>query len=201
MAFLRHKAGRAALTAALLTLPVSLCGCFATQQDLDPIRSDISVLEKQFMDVQKQYSKEKYAGGGNTATQEMGDRISDTSTRLSGVERRLDAIEAKLGMTDKAPAAEAAPPVPAPAAPEPIPAAPASPEQGQTAEQQPAATEPTAPQPTGEMEAASGIFNQAKEAFDKGDYDTASTRLARFLSAYPKDRQGDEARYTLGEVD
>src|SRR3990172_2555374 len=105
---------RALITAAAAAVVLPLAGCFATQQDLEPIRSDIAVLEKQFMDVQKSYAKAKYApDGGNAVSLEMGDKISDAFMRLSQVERRLDQLEARIiEMKSSQPAA-----VPQPMAP------------------------------------------------------------------------------------
>ena len=192
MSFLRQHRGRAALILAVLALPASLGGCFATQKDLEPMRSDISVLEKQFMDVQKAAAKARYSEGDKTALQEMGDRISDVSTRLSAVEKRLDALEAGSGAAGKPSEPE---PVPQPMVPEPAVVEPAGEAPGGQA-----GPSEAAPQPTGDMEAASGLYKQAREAFDKGDYAAAQAQLEKLLSTYPKDGQGDEARYLLGEI-
>ncbi len=192
MSFFRQHARRAALALAVLALPGVLSGCFATQKDLEPMRSDISVLEKQFMDVQKASAKARYEGEGKDTLQEMGDRISDVSTRMSAMEKRLDAIEAQLGTMKNSSAAEC---TPAPMAPEPVQVEPVGEASGAQAE-----TPEAAPQPTGEMEAASELYKQAKEAFDKGDYQAAEAPLKKLLSTYPKDGQGDEARYLMGEI-
>lgn len=163
-----------------------LTGCFATQQDLDPMRSDISVLEKQFMQVQKDYARAKYAEPG--PNQDLSAKLDKTNSRISALEKRMDALEARVSQAQAEP--------PEPSAPQPIPAEP-------SAGQAPAAPEGAAseaPPPTQGMVAAGDAFKAAKQAFDAGDYEKAEAGFRQFLSQYPKDRLADDAEFFLGEI-
>ena len=95
---------------ALLAMPVLLSGCFAMQSDLDPVKSDMSVLERQFVDLQRDVTKARlHAEEGQSAS-------SDAGARLSAIEKRLDGIEAQLRELRQPQAAVA----PQPMAPEPV---------------------------------------------------------------------------------
>ena len=165
-----------------------LTGCFATQQDLDPMRSDISVLEKQFMEVQKDCARAKYAEEPG-ANRDLGAKLDETSSRLAALEKRMDALEAKVRQAQAEP--------PEPSAPQPIPAEPSA---GAPAAPEGAAPDMTAPQPTQGMVAAGDAFNVAKQAFDAGDYEKAEADFRQFLTQYPKDRLADDAEFYLGEI-
>jgi tol-pal system protein YbgF len=169
---------------------VLLSGCFATQKDLDPIRSDISVLEKQFMEVQRESARSRHATESEEPVQsEMAARISDAYTRLSAVEKRLDALEAEVGARQGSPAAPAE--SAAPTAPEPIMIEPIPPEKS---------AEPKAPQPTKGMKAAEEVYKGAMDLYDAGEYDKAEAAFGDFLAKYPKDNLADDARYHIGEI-
>ena len=183
---------RALITVAAAAVVLPLAGCFATQQDLEPIRSDIAVLEKQFMDVQKSYARAKYAPGDERAvSQEAGDRISDAFTRLSAMEKRLDALETRImEMKSSQPVV-----APQPMAPEPVVIEPIGGDAGAGT-----APEPVAPQPTGAMVAAEQMFNEAMAQYKAGDNAKAAASFEALLAAYPKDRYSDDARFWLGET-
>ncbi|MGA2193039.1 MAG: tol-pal system protein YbgF [Nitrospirota bacterium] len=189
--------GRILKVLPLLTLPVALGGCFASQQDLDPIRSDISVLEKQFMEVQRDCAKAKYSGEGekNPVSTEMGERISDVNAKLSAIDKRLDSIEAQVRDLK---ASQSAVTAPQPMAPEPVPTEPGA--SGVTGAPGAKTEEPTAPQPTKAMLAVEDMFNEAMKIYSSGDYEKAEAAFEKFLAAYPKDRLSDDARFMVGET-
>lgn len=96
---------------ALLAMPLLLSGCFAMQSDLDPIKSDMSVLERQFVDLQHDVTKAKMQAEDGQAAPS-----SDAGARLSAMEKRLDAIEAQIRDLRQSQAVVA----PQPMAPEPV---------------------------------------------------------------------------------
>jgi hypothetical protein len=117
MAYLRMACFALACSAA----PVLLPGCFATRNDLTPIRSDISVLEKQFMDLQREYAKAKYQPDEGAKPGRLADHAPDTGRRLSDIERRLDALESQVRELKQSQSAlRPEPMAPEPMAPEPV---------------------------------------------------------------------------------
>ncbi|MBI5189513.1 MAG: hypothetical protein HZA22_02380 [Nitrospirae bacterium] len=112
---------RAALfAAALLLVPALLAGCagvgVATQADLDPIRSDINVLEKQFVEVQKAAMEARYKNQGGQSSPGEQAVVSGLESRISAIEKRLAGLEAGIAELKQAQAVTA----PQPMAPEPV---------------------------------------------------------------------------------
>ncbi len=110
---------RLQLFLAALAMPALLGGCVAMRSDLDPIRSDVAVLERQVADMQGEVSQVKRrvmegqeAPGGQTTGTLAGER-----TRLGAIEHRLDGIEARLKGLEQAQSAAV---VPQPVGPEPV---------------------------------------------------------------------------------
>lgn len=195
----RRMSARAVIGLSLLVLVFSLTGCFATQQDLDPMRSDIMVLEKQFTEVQKQVAKAKYSEEGNTPESQTQDKLSDIEKQLAGLQDRMDKIEGQVRALQSSTT---------PAAPQPIPPEPAAPsapgapgsESAPGSPSAPNAEEPTAPQPTKGMLAAEEAYNEAMASYSSRDYDKAETGFNAFLKSYPNDRLSDDAMFMLGEI-
>jgi tol-pal system protein YbgF len=191
MKIARRNSARAVIGLLLLVFVFSLTGCFATQQDLEPMRSDIMVLEKQFVEVQNQVAKAKYQEQGNTSESQTQQQISDINKRLAGLEDRMNKVESQEGGSSAAPAA-----------PQPIP-----PESGtesapgdESAPPAANAEEPKAPQPTKGMLAAQDAYNQAMASYSSGDFDRAEAGFSEFLKDYPNDRLSDDATFMLGEI-
>lgn len=44
------------------------------------------------------------------------------------------------------------------------------------------------------------LYKSAKQAFDKGDFDTARERFQDFIDKYPKSRNADNAQFWIGEI-
>jgi len=175
-----------------LAVTVCLTGCFATKQELDPIKSDISVLEKQFMEVQRDYARARVSAGETGAPgSSVNEKLTAVDKRVVELEKRLEAIEARMADTNQPPQ----PMAPQPMAPEPVMVEPAQGQAGGVAD-----AEPKAPEPTKSMVAAEDMFNEAQNNYTAGDLGRAETGFKDFLSKYPKDRLADDARYYLGEV-
>ncbi len=49
-------------------------------------------------------------------------------------------------------------------------------------------------------ETAGDLYVQAKEAFDKGKYETAQKLFERFLEAHPRSKRADNAQFWIGEI-
>ena len=49
-------------------------------------------------------------------------------------------------------------------------------------------------------ETADDLYVQAKEAFDKGKYETAQKLFERFLEAHPRSKRADNAQFWIGEI-
>ncbi len=96
MKIARRMSARAVIGLSLLVLVFSLTGCFATQQDLDPMRSDIMVLEKQFTEVQKQVTKARYQEEDKTTESQMLGKLKEMDKRLAGIEDRMDKVEGQV---------------------------------------------------------------------------------------------------------
>ncbi len=181
MKIARKKAAR--VFGLLLLAPVFLLtGCFATQQDIEPMQSDIMVLEKQFSEVQKQVARAKYAEEGRKAPE----KLKEIDDRLSALEKRMDSLETQIRKMKENQA---------PLAPQPIP-----PESNAKAPAANVAPAPQAPQPTKGMVAAQDAFNQAMDSYSAGDYDKAKAAFGAFLQNYPTDNLADDARFMLGEI-
>ena len=181
MKIARKKAARA--FGLLLLAPIFLLtGCFATQQDIEPMQSDIMVLEKQFSEVQKQVAKAKYAEEGQAEPE----KLKEIDNRISALEKRMDSLDAQIREMKENQA---------PLAPQPIP-----PESNAPAPAAPAAPAPQAPQPTKGMVAAQDAFNQAMDLYSAGDYENAKAKFSAFLRNYPTDNLADDARFMLGEI-
>ena len=177
-----------------LAFTVFLTGCFATKQELDPMKSDISVLEKQFMEVQRDYARAKVAADETgTSGSGVNEKLSSMDKRIGVLEKRLDALDARLAEI-KQPQQTVAP---EPMAPEPVVV---EPDQGMGMSGGKPEAEPRAPEPTKGMVAAEGKFNEAKKSYSAGDLDKAEAGFKEFLSTYPKDRLADDAQFYLGEI-
>jgi tol-pal system protein YbgF len=205
--------------AALLTVSalVPLGGCVALQQDLDPIRSDISVLEKQFMEVQKDAARAKYSDDGQDGLRQISGRVADMDDRMAAIEKKLDGFEAQMKDIKSVKQAVETPSAPQPIAPEPVviepmdgasasaPApAPAAPPVPQAAPQAVPAKAPAQVSPAGEApKTESGVaddFKSGMDAYNSGDMDKAAGYFDKYLTTRPKDKLSDDARYWLGEV-
>lgn len=183
--------GRLLLVSGLAVM-VCLTGCFATKQELDPIKSDISVLEKQFMEVQRDYARARVsAGETGTPGNGVNEKLTVVDKRIGALEKRLEVLEARTADIKQTPQ----PMAPQPMAPEPVIVEPAQGQAGGVAD-----AEPKAPEPTKGMVAAEEMFNEAQNNYTAGDLSRAETGFKAFLSKYPKDRLADDARYYLGEV-
>ncbi len=197
MKIARRMSARAVIGLSLLVPVFSLTGCFATQQDLEPMRSDIMVLEKQFTEVQRQVAKAKYSEEDRTTGSQMQDKLKEMDKRLAGLEERMDKVE---GQAHDQGSSEA------PAAPQAIPpdepGAPAAPD-AESAPETPAAPNaeaPTAPQPTKGMLAADEAYKEAMASYSSGDYEKAAAGFDAFLKSYPNDRLSDDSVFMLGEI-
>jgi len=175
-----------------LALTVLLTGCFATKQELDPMKSDISVLEKQFMEVQRDYARAKVAADDTrTSGDGVSEKFASIDSRIDALEKRLDVLDARLAEI-KQPQQTMAP---EPMAPEPVVV---ESDQGMAGGKSEA--EPKAPEPTKGMVDAEGKFNEAKNSYTTGDLGRAEAGFKAFLSTYPNDRLADDARFYLGEI-
>jgi len=116
MVIIKAVPRRVSLALAALAMPVLLGGCFAMQSDLDPIRSDVAVLEKQFVDTQRDVTSLKQRGEDTEGTKKLEESVSDTQARLKTIEKRLDRLESQLKESKQAPVTTA----PQPMAPEPV---------------------------------------------------------------------------------
>ena len=76
-------------------MPLLLGGCVAMKEDLAPIRSDITVLEKQFIEFQQKSKAqpEEMKAQPDAASQKQ---VKDTARRLGDIEKRLTALEDQL---------------------------------------------------------------------------------------------------------
>jgi len=181
-------------------MPFVLGGCFAMQKDVEPIRSDISVLEKQFVELQRDQALLK-SRVDEVRPAEGGPGVpGDISARLSRIEARLDALEGKKspGLTPEQPSAPAAIPPETMTAPEPVVVEPLP----QT-EQQPAVvvTPGVAPTtPARASMAAEDIYSDAMTAYNKGDLTAAQQGFASIIQDYPDNRLADNAAYWIGEI-
>jgi tol-pal system protein YbgF len=191
MKIARRNSARAVIGLSLLVLVFSLTGCFATQQDLEPMRSDIMVLEKQFTEVQRQVAKAKYREEDKTAQNQTQEKLQEMDKRLAGIEERMDKVEDQVRDLNSSAAPAAAQPIPPESAPSPESAP------GESATN---AEEPTAPQPTKGMLAAEEAYNEAMASYSSGDYDKAEAGFSAFLKSYPNDRLSDDSMYMLGEI-
>jgi tol-pal system protein YbgF len=195
MKIARRYSARAVIGLSLLVPVFSLTGCFATQQDLEPMRSDIMVLEKQFTEVQRQVAKAKYQEEDKTTRNQTQEKLQEMDKRLAGLEERMSKVEGQVRDQDSSEAPAAPQPIPPEAAPGPDSAP------GESAP--PAASdaeESTAPQPTKGMVAAQDAYNQAMASYSSGDYDKAEAGFGAFLKSYPNDRLSDDAMFMLGEI-
>jgi tol-pal system protein YbgF len=194
MKIARRTYARAVIGLSLLVPVLSLTGCFATQQDLEPMRSDIMVLEKQFTEVQRQVAKAKYQEEDNTARDQTQEKLKEMDRRLAGLEERMSKVEDQVGGQNSSSATAA------PAAPQPIPPESAPGPDSAPGESAPGAQEPVAPQPTKGMVAAQDAYNQAMASYSSGDYGKAEAGFDAFLKDYPNDRLSDDAMFMLGEI-
>lgn len=44
------------------------------------------------------------------------------------------------------------------------------------------------------------LYKVSKQAYDRGDYETARQGFTKFIEIYPKSNQGDNARFWIGEI-
>ncbi|HEY3347265.1 MAG TPA: tol-pal system protein YbgF [Nitrospirota bacterium] len=208
---LAAKGALAALLAVSALVPLG--GCVALQQDLDPIRSDISVLEKQFMEVQKDVARAKYSDEGQDGLRQINGRIADMDDRMAAIEKKLGGFEAQLKDIKSVKQAVETPSAPQPIAPEPVVIEPMdgasapAPAQAQVTPTAPQAVPPKAPaqaSPAAEVpKAESGAaddFKSGMDAYNSGDMDKAAGYFDKYLTAKPKDKLSDDARFWLGEV-
>jgi tol-pal system protein YbgF len=183
----------------LLLIPFVLGGCFAMQKDVEPIRSDISVLEKQFVELQREQAMLK--NRVDEVRPAEGAASGDLSARLARIEARLDALEKKLnmgGQPAEQPAAPAAIPPETAVSPEPVVVEP-MPE----TEQQPSVvvTPGTAPTtPARASMAAEDIYSEAMTAYNAGDLAGAQQGFTRIVQDYPDNRLADNAAYWIGKI-
>lgn len=56
------------------------------------------------------------------------------------------------------------------------------------------------PDDGGGAETTDDLYVQAKEAFDKGKYETAQKLFERFLEAHPRSKRADNAQFWIGEI-
>jgi len=192
-----------ATAACTLAMPLVLGGCFATTQDLEPIKSDISVLEKQFVELQRGQSAPRPAqqAAGTGATSSVSER------RISGLEARVDNLEARLAGLDRSQATLSPQPItPEPVVVEPIGEAPVmtapGPERAPSNAPAPVVVSPVQPSVTperAEMD-VDEMYKDAMTSFREGNYAEAEAGFARILQDYPDDRLADNAAYWLGEI-
>ena len=199
MKIARRMSARAVIGLSLLVLVFSLTGCFATQQDLEPMRSDIMVLEKQFTEVQRQVAKAKYSEEDRATQSQMQDKLQEMNKRLAGLEERMDKVEGPAHDQGSSEAPEA------PAAPQAIPAepeAPAAPGSEAAPETPPAADAegPTAPQPTKGMLAADEAFKEAMASYRSGDYDKAGIQDKHISQELSEQQVSSDSMFMLGEI-
>jgi len=76
-------------------MPAVLGGCVAMREDLTPIRSDITVLERQFADFQQKAKAQPEEGSASPDTASR-QQMKDMERRLAEAEKRLDALNAQL---------------------------------------------------------------------------------------------------------
>ena len=76
-------------------MPLLMGGCVAMKEDLAPIRSDITVLEKQFIEFQQKSKAqpEEMKAQPDAASQRQ---LKDAVRRLSDIEKRLTVLEAQM---------------------------------------------------------------------------------------------------------
>lgn len=188
-----------ALAAGVAVMPLLLSGCFATQGDLEPIKSDIAVMEKQFVEL-KRGQPEPRPGPSETAAP-----YSAADRRIADIEARLDRLESRLlslGQTQPA-TMTPQPMAPEPVVVEPLETAPAPvPISSAPAANQVVVTQ-VQPQPA-QMQATSAtvdnIYRDAMTSLKEGRLKDAEDGFGRVLQDSPEDRLADNAAYWLGEV-
>ncbi len=174
--------GRLLLLLAVMTAPVLLTGCFAMEKDLDPIRSDVAILEKQFVDMSRDVAQVRQrVEEGSEVPPKVADQLKDSQSRIAAIEKRLSIIEAQ------------APAAPQPIAPEPVVITPM--------EETPKAPAP-APSPSQPPDIKPGdtLYNESLKALESGDYKKAEAGFTDFLVKNPTGGKVPDALYNLGEA-
>jgi len=168
-------------------LPLLLGGCFAMQRDIEPVRSNVSVLEKQYMELQQEQTRtRRQIEDKQDAGAELKETVSEIKNRLKAAEKRLDALEAQVKDAKKPEAM----PGPQTSAPEPVIVAPL----------EGAVKGPEAPKPSANVGSPEDLYRSASAALGSGDYKKAEAGFSSFLEKYPKDSLADGAKVGLGDV-
>jgi len=196
MGFSKADVRRASLVVGIVAMPMLLGGCFAMQKDIEPIRSNISVLEKQFVELQQNEARtrrlveERQAGSADAK-----DAVADLGARLSAVEKRLSRLESEAarGPAPQAPQPMAPEPViiepiegaPQPAAPAPAPAKPESPR-----------SDAAKPAPQGGS--ADEVYGMGMAYEAMGKTTEAAEAYKRVMDNYPYSEAAKKAQARLG---
>lgn len=194
-----------ALAAGVAVMPLLLYGCFATHADLEPIKSDIAVMEKQFVELKR--GQPAYSPGqSETAAPSGAAQVSPaTDRRIADIEARLDRLESRLlslGQTQPA-TMTPQPMAPEPVVVEPLETAPApvpvssAPSTGQVVVTQ---VQPQPAQIHATPATVDDIYKDAMAALKEGRLKDAEDGFGRVLQESPEDRLADNAAYWLGEV-
>jgi len=192
-----------------------MTGCFATTNDTEALRSDMSVLEKQFLQMQRDVTRLKYEGGEVPEAEaaeggvpaETGEfpaavgevpaatggvpADTDTVARISNLEERVASLESQVRyLQQSGPPAEATP---------------VEPEQVGMPDEAPPpiVVEPAVKPPSGSApkRTVEEMYSEAVKQYRSGELDKAEKVLADLLEQYPDDNKyADNAQYYLGNI-
>lgn len=199
---------RAALAALAL---VALAGCASSSSQPKPIeqqqmtqanlQADLSALKSRNQELRMRLEDIEAVLG----RKERGFTLDDVNRRLAQLEQAVARMAATLGVDykpepapDSAAYAQAAPAAPA------VPSGPASPGyapyQPPGAPQATAPAAPAAPAATGGNDPAEAIYSMGMEAYNRREYDKASTLFSELIKSYPASSQAPSALFWQAEA-